>query len=88
MPIPGLTTILKKSHDNFRPFHLRNTKVIINAKDFVGCLKDKLKNPGDLEGVGLYLSIKRILSAFNDCGIIPYFVFSGGNDKLVSSLRF
>ncbi|TGZ75401.1 hypothetical protein CRM22_000398 [Opisthorchis felineus] len=86
MPVPGLTTILKKNRDNFRPFHLRDTKVIINANDFVSCLESKLKNPGDLEAVGLYLSIKRILSAFTECGIIPYFVFTGGNDERGSSL--
>ncbi|GAA33831.2 hypothetical protein CSKR_114462 [Clonorchis sinensis] len=81
MPIPGLTAILESMRSNFQPFRLQNTKVIINANDFVYAVMDKADDSFDLEPIGLYLSFKKILTVFDKCGITPYFVFNGGNEK-------
>ncbi|CAL8099972.1 unnamed protein product [Calicophoron daubneyi] len=77
MPIPGLTTILSKSHQSFEPTQLYNTNIVINGEDFMGHLSTGLISIFGGEYLEYMLKVRKVLDAFRDCSVTPIFLFPG-----------
>lgn len=81
MTIGGLTTILGKHPTNFKPIFLSDTPIVINALDFMGHLSEGISNAHGGENLAIHLKLIHVLSVFDQCRIVPYFVFAGGREN-------